>query len=112
MLKAPFGISYSCYWGFSTVVVDWDPQADGEYTVDEQLEDYIRLSSDVLTNIYFNLGYIYNAVYHAYFLVDTYLGLTDKSTADDDFLYQVAIYVGDIFIRFFWRDRFVRNFEY
>lgn len=61
ILKAPFGISYSCYWGFSTIVVDEDPLADGVISEDEALEKLIVISNDVVTNLFFNLGYIYAA---------------------------------------------------
>lgn len=32
LLKFPFGISHSCYWGFSTVLINEDPMADGVMT--------------------------------------------------------------------------------
>jgi len=58
LLKLPYGISYSCYWGFSTVLINDDPYIDG-LTQDEELELIITLSNDIFTNLFFNAGYIF-----------------------------------------------------
>lgn len=59
LLKLPFGASYSCYWGFSTILINEDPMADGVLTEEEELEQLIMINNDYLTNVVFNLGYIY-----------------------------------------------------
>lgn len=61
ILKAPFGISYSCYYGFSTILVNEDPMADGVLSPEEELEELIEISNQIFTNIFFNLGYMYQA---------------------------------------------------
>lgn len=71
MLKFPFGISHSCYWGFSTVLINEDPMADGIMTEDEELEERIMISNDVVTNLFFNAGYIYSDFVSMYELLDT-----------------------------------------
>lgn len=58
-MKIPFGISHPCYWGFSTVLINEDPWADGKLTEEEELELLITLSNEYFTNIFFNLGYMY-----------------------------------------------------
>jgi len=59
LLKLPFGASYSCYWGFSTILINEDPMADGVLTEEEELEQLIMINNEYFTNIVFNLGYIY-----------------------------------------------------
>lgn len=71
MLKFPFGISHSCYWGFSTVLINEDPMADGIMTEDEELEERIMISNDVVTNLFFNAGYIYSDFVSMYELLET-----------------------------------------
>ena len=66
LLKWPFGASYSCFWGFSTVIVEPDPYADGEISEDERLELMIKLGSNIVTNLFFNLGYIYASSFAIY----------------------------------------------
>lgn len=58
MLEFPFGVSYSCYWGFSTLVPPDTPITKNS-TVDEKLEDKITLIHEIPTNVFFNMGYMY-----------------------------------------------------
>ena len=102
LLKIPFGLSYSCYWGFSVVLIDEDPWEDGVLTQEEELELLITLSNKYVTNIFFNMGYIYQDIF----------SLTRLSTTDKNYYRNLGIYLGDVLIRFFWRRRFTRNFEY
>ena len=82
-----------------------DPYADGEISEDERLELMIKLGSNIVTNLFFNLGYIYASSFAIYDQVTNLFAST---------LYykKLGIYSGDILIRFFWRRRFTRNFEY
>jgi len=59
VLKLPFGVSHSCYWGFSTVLVNDDPMADGIMSEEEKLEELIMINNDYITNVFFNLGYMF-----------------------------------------------------
>jgi hypothetical protein len=45
ILRFPFGASYSCYWGFSTVLFEGDPLEDGILSESEELEMIIELSN-------------------------------------------------------------------
>jgi len=58
--------------------------------------------TDVLTNILFNLGYMYGDVVNFITLEDT----------SPDFWTLIGYYSGDFFIRFFWRNDFTTTFEY
>lgn len=105
LLKWPFGASYSCYWGFSTVVIEPDPYEDGVLTEDEELELLIKLGLHTITNLFFNAGYIYA---DSFALYDLFTNQKESTL----FYKNMGIYFGDITIRFFWRRRFTRNFDY
>lgn len=107
LLKLPFGISHSCYWGFSTVLINADPMEDGVMTQEEDLEELIMINNDIFTNLFFNAGYIYQDVTSISELNTAANGVTSAL----DFT-NLGIYTGDILIRFVWRRRFTRNFEY
>lgn len=114
LLKLPFGISHSCYWGFSTVLVNVDPMEDGFMSEDEELEERIMITNDYITNVFFNLGYMYQDIASILELLKS-AGIVadDTVTTTGDIDYKnFGIYVGDILIRFVWRRRFTRNFEY
>ena len=100
MLRFPFGVSYSCYWGFSTVITN--PADDTLSEEDKALEELIIISNDIITNLFFNLGYIYADIFALY----------ELEPANANYWRNLGIYSGDITIRFFWRKRFTRNFEY
>jgi len=115
LLKLPFGISHSCYWGFSTVLVNADPWEDGVLTEDEELEQRIVIQNDYFTNVFFNLGYMYQDVRSILELLESagMYGSLDPSLTTGNIDYKnFGVYVGDILIRFVWRRRFTRNFEY
>ena len=65
-IELPFGVCYSCYWGFSTILIDHDPYEDGIITEDEKLEEMITLGSDIPTNLFFNIGYMYGDIFSMY----------------------------------------------
>ena len=56
-----------------------------------------------MTNLAFNLGYIY---------ADAFAISALDSATETDYWNLLGIYIGDIFIRFLWRRQFVRNFDY
>ena len=58
--------------------------------------------TDILTNILFNLGYMYGDVVNFITLEET----------SQDFWTLIGYYCGDFFIRFFWRNDFTTTFEY
>jgi len=45
--------------------------ADGIMTEDEELEERIMISNDVVTNLFFNAGYIYSDFVSMYELLET-----------------------------------------
>lgn len=75
---------------------------DGRLSIDEALEERIMISNNFITNIFFNAGYMYQDVNSIMSLADT----------DKDYANNLGVYSGDLFIRFFWRKRFTRNFTY
>ena len=81
--------------------------ADGVMTEEEKLEELIMISNDYVTNLFFNLGYMYQASF------EIYSTAKDTTTAtNENYFRNIGISTGDILIRFFWRRRFTRNFEY
>ena len=89
---------------------------------EEELEELIMINNHIFTNLFFNLGYIYQDVESMYeklceagLISGTNLDGTtcpDAASATALNYSNFGIYVGDILIRFFWRRRFTRNFEY
>lgn len=98
----PFGVSYSCYWGFATILINYDPMADGVLTEDERLEKMITLGHDIPTNLFYNIGYMYGDIFSLY----------DMSITTQNYWEKFGRYCGDFFIRIFWRRKFLRNFSY
>lgn len=46
LLKSPFGLSYSCWWGFSTVLINEDPDDyTGTLTPEQELEQLIEITN-------------------------------------------------------------------
>ena len=63
MMRFPYGVSFNCYFFiYNTWIAINDPLEDGVITPDEALALSIILVNDVLTNLLFNLGYMYNDV--------------------------------------------------
>lgn len=62
----------------------------------------ITLGHDIPTNLFFNAGYMYGDIFQMYSMADT----TNK------YWEKFGRYLGDAFIRIFWRRKFTRNFEY
>lgn len=63
LIKMPYGESFSCYYSIESLyVAEKDPLADGELTEEEALRKSIILVHDVLTNVLFNLGYMYTDI--------------------------------------------------
>jgi len=103
LLQFPYGTSFSCYFFiYQVFIAEYDPLADGELTEEEALESSIILVNDVLTNVLFNLGYMYNDILQTLTLVSTELKFWEKQ----------GRYWGDFFIRFWYRRSFLTNFEY
>lgn len=103
IMKFPYGASFSCYFSFASIfIAKWDPLADGELTEEEALKKSIILVTDVITNILFNLGYMYSDVLNFVILEDSALNYWQK----------IGYYCGDFAIRFFWRKEFLTTFEY
>ena len=58
-MKVPFGVPYSCYYGYEDIAVLEDPYEDGVLTIDEALESRLMISHEYLTNLVFNAGYMF-----------------------------------------------------
>jgi len=102
VMKVPFGVPYSCYYGYEDIMVNEDPWADGRLSIEEALEERIMISNDILTNVFFNMGYMYQDV----------SSILDLKNTDSQYHNNLGVYSGDFFIRVFWRKRFTRNFSY
>ena len=103
LMKFPYGVSFNCYFFvYNTWIAVNDPLEDGVISPDEALALSIVLVNDILTNIIFNLGYMYNDVIQTL----TLPAETEK------FWQTQATYWGDFFIRFFYRRSFLATFEY
>jgi hypothetical protein len=103
LMKFPYGVSFNCYFFiYNTWIAINDPLTDGVISPDEALALSIVLVNDILTNILFNLGYMYNDVLQT---------LTLPATTQN-FWQRQAMYWGDFFIRFFYRRSFLANFSY
>ena len=104
------------------MLINEDPMADGKMSQEEELEELIMINNHIFTNLFFNLGYIYQDVESMYELLceaglrtgTDLSGTACPAAASATALNysNFGIYVGDILIRFFWRRRFTRNFEY
>jgi len=105
LLKFPYGVSYYCV-NFAVDLASPEelPEDPADWTEDQQLDVRITLmENEILTNLAFNLGYIYADGMAIYLL--------DHAT-ETDYWNLLGIYVGDILIRFLWREKFYRNFDY
>jgi len=102
ILQFPYGTTFSCSFSFTQIFISDNPKADGDLTEEERLKVSIILVTDILTNILFNLGYMYNDVFSFVELEET----------AQDFWKKIGYYCGDFFIRFFWRNDFTTTFEY
>ena len=63
ILQFPYGVTFSCSFAFLNIFIADDPMASDDLTEEERLKVSIILVTDVLTNILFNLGYMYNDVF-------------------------------------------------
>jgi len=70
--------------------------------MEEKLRTSIIIVTDVLTNLVFNLGYMYTDI-ESFVLIQP---------AAVDYYKKVGLYMGDFFIRIFWREDFLTNFVY
>lgn len=102
-MQFPYGVSFSCFFSFTQIfIAKDDPMADGELTEEEALAAAIILVNDVVTNILYNLGYMYTDV----------LNFVVMPSDTVNYWQKIGNYSGDFFIRFWWREAFLTNFEY
>lgn len=62
----------------------------------------ILIINELFTNLFFNAGYIYADV----------VAIQAEYAATTPNYKNVGIYAGDVIIRFFWRNKFTKNFTY
>lgn len=79
-----------------------DPWADGVLTEEERLKTSVIIVNDILTNLIFNVGYMYKDV----------LDFVVQPPTDKDFYSNMGRYFGDFAIRVFWRKDFLTTFKY
>lgn len=61
LMRLPYGAMFNCYFFiYNTWVAINDPLADGVISPDEALALSIILVNDWVTNVLFNIGYMYN----------------------------------------------------
>lgn len=102
LLQFPYFVSFNCYYSIAQVYFAKDPWADGVLTMEEKLRVSIIIVDDVLTNLIFNIGYMYTDIENF---------VTIASTTPD-YWKTIGSYLGDFFIRIFWRQDFLTNFVY
>ena len=60
LLQYPYGITFSCFFSVTQVFfTDSDPYSDGQYEDIEELNASVIFVNDLMTNILYNLGYMY-----------------------------------------------------
>jgi len=84
------------------VFVAEDPWADGVLTEEERLKTSIIIVNDILTNLIFNVGYMYKDI----------LDFVIQPQDDKDFFKNFGSFFGDFAIRVFWRKDFLTTFKY
>ena len=62
MLQFPYFVSFNCYYSIAQVYFAKDPWADGVLTMKEKLRTSLIIVTDVLTNVVFNMGYMYTDI--------------------------------------------------
>jgi hypothetical protein len=84
------------------VFVADDPWADGVLTEEERLKTSVIVVNDILTNLIFNVGYMYKDV----------LDFVVQPQTDLAYYQNFGRYWGDFTIRIFWRKDFLTTFRY
>lgn len=103
LMRLPYGAMFNCYFFvYNTWVAVSDPLEDGVISPDEALALSIVLVNDWLTNVLFNIGYMYN---------DVIMFLT-LATNTVSYWQKIGLYLGDFFIRFFYRKSFLAQFQF
>jgi len=75
---------------------------DPQYDPDGSLAARLVIVNQIITNIIFNAGYMYQDVVN-------YLKMTDTTK---EYYKNVGYYLGDFVMRIFWRNKFLTNFRY
>jgi hypothetical protein len=122
MLRYPYGLTFSCFEAMADVFVFKTKLSDAEisrtvkardeetnalidkpvYSVDEIFNNRLMLGNNIITNVIFNLGYMYSDV----------ADYSDEEPASLRYWSNVGSYIGDFMIRFFFREDFLTTFNY
>lgn len=102
ILQFPYFVSFNCYYAQNQVFVAEDPWADGQLTEEERLKTSIIIVNDYLTNLVFNVGYMYKDV----------LNFVTQASTNANYFENMGYYFGDFAIRIFWRKDFLTTFVY
>jgi hypothetical protein len=90
----PYGLTFNCFFAVDTVFFSSNPVND------TSIAGSLIFINQPITNVLFNAGYLYSDV-------TNYLSL---DAADEDYWSKAGGYLGDFFIRFFWRPAFSQTF--
>ena len=102
ILQMPYFVSFNCYYAANQVFVAADPWADGVLTEVERLRTSIILVNDFISNLVFNVGYMYGDV----------VSFSELTPLTEDWFIEAGTHLGDFLIRIFWRKDFLTTFVY
>ena len=103
MMQFPYGMSFNCYFFvYNTWFAVNNPAQDGTLSPDEALQLSLVLVNQIVTNVLFNMGFMYNDVVKSLTMLPS----------TPNYWQVLGLYAGDFFIRFFYRRSFLSTFEY
>lgn len=123
LLRFPYGVTFSCYMAQDGIFTYKKKKSDEQmdrvkyvedpedpeqmilvpyYSQEELFENKLMVFNNILTNLLFNLGYMYSDVAN-------YLWL---ETSNLHYWTRVGDTIGDFFIRFWFRESFIKTFEF
>jgi len=93
-MSYPYGLTFNCFFAVNNVFFSQNPVND------TSIAGKLIFINQPITNVLFNAGYLYTDV-------TNYLSL---DPVDVDYWNKTGGYLGDFFIRFFWRPAFSQTF--
>jgi len=102
ILQFPYFVSFNCYYAANQIFVASDPWADGELSEVERLRTSLILVNDFLSNLVFNVGYMYGDL----------VSFSELTPLTEDWWIEFGENIGDFVIRLFWRKDFLTTFVY
>jgi len=103
IMQSPYSLCFSCFFAYVQVSSGTDDtMTDPQYDPDGSLAAGLVIVNEIITNIIFNAGYMYQDIIN-------YLKMTNETK---DYYKNVGYYAGDFVVRIFWRNKFLTNFKY